>query len=76
MLDKFEAILDYKGKRFTFLIDINPHKLEKFVDDSLDVFDTLLRHIVSLERYGEPYSATDDAQKVAVDTAIENLKDG
>lgn len=76
MKNKLIITLEYDNHKFDYIIDVNNHKLAKFIDDSLDVFDSVLRNISSISKYGETYEETDEDQKVAIDNLLDQLKDG
>ncbi len=76
MNDKLELKLELEERGLTIIIDVDPAKLEKFTNDVLSGFDDILREIIAIHRYHNRYISLTEEQKVEVDNAIDNLKDG
>lgn len=57
-----------------FEISVNPKDLNKFVDDSLEGLDLILRNVISIRQYNLPYEFTTEDQKVEIDNILDGLK--
>lgn len=74
MTDKINILFHYEDRSIEYVVDINTHKLNKLVDDTLNTFDTVLRNIVSLDKFGEVYDDINESEKVVIDDVLDGLK--